>query len=156
MGQTPRSMSQGKEIMVPTERSYHREYSFEISKFYHSLFKRIFTALFTRLFLNENGRVVKNGKQSNPVVIFFKQCMCKKVDITIMWWPNNDGAMMQQQWCDRTSLHPHRTLASCHRTSHRTDVPSRHRLRTTVSWLHRPKHDGAIINYVTLSRFHTI
>ena len=65
MGQTPRSMSQGKEIMVPTERSYFMEYSFEISKFYHSLFKRIFTALFTRLFLNENGGVVKNDKQSN-------------------------------------------------------------------------------------------
>ena len=118
--------------------------------------QKIFTALFTRLFLNDRGRVVKNGKQSNPVAIFFKQCMCKKVDITIMWWPNNDGAMMQQQWCDRKSLHPHRTLASCHCTSHRTDVPSRHRHHTTASWLHRPKHDGAIINYMALSRFHTI
>ena len=30
-GQTPRSRSQVKIIMVPTERSYHREYSCEIS-----------------------------------------------------------------------------------------------------------------------------
>ena len=32
MGQTLRSRSQNKKIMVPTERSYQREYSCEISK----------------------------------------------------------------------------------------------------------------------------
>ena len=32
MGQTPRSSSQGKKIMVPLERSFHKKYSGEISK----------------------------------------------------------------------------------------------------------------------------
>ena len=82
MGQTPRSTSQGKEIMIPTERSYHREYSLEISKFYHSLFKRIFTALFTRLFLNENGRVVKNDMASKVILLLFSSnSACAKKSI---------------------------------------------------------------------------
>ena len=39
MGQTPKSMSQGKKIILPTERSYHKEYSGEISRLQDSLFK---------------------------------------------------------------------------------------------------------------------